>query len=177
MKKKSLLLILAIFSIFMITPKANAMTESQLKEKLSATYTINGKTVQATSAQIKAMEDYLNTYEVSESDCDYIANKFDEAINVLKENGATSVEELTASQKKELTAIVNSISSNTSVKASVDKNEGLIIKDPDGNVFYTAGELNVIKYTNHSYLMLIATGLITLAGVSLVIRKTKKVNE
>ena len=61
------------------------MSEAELKAKLTATYTI-GNDKYAIGNDIKVLaERYLDQYEVSETDCDYIAKKIDEAVKDIEE--------------------------------------------------------------------------------------------
>lgn len=173
-KKLSLALVLAA-GLVAIAP-VNAMSEADLKAKLTKEYTVNGRTEKVDNSIVTQIERYFDKYEVSESDCDYIANKIDEAIELIEKGNATEWKELTSSEKESLIAIVNDVTSKTSVKASLSKGGVLTIYDEDGKTVFTKIE-NVIRNTDASMsIVLVAGATISLVGVLLIAKKVVKAN-
>ena len=70
MKKLGYLLFAVL--LFVGVVKVNAMSEEDLKKALTQTIEINGTKVSIDDATKTAIERYLNQYEVSSSDADYI---------------------------------------------------------------------------------------------------------
>ncbi len=174
MKKVSLALLLAAGLI--ITSPVKAMSESELKDKLTAPYTVNGVTRQMESGLVSQLERYLNKYEVSPDDCDYIAGKMDAAIELIKKGKATRWKELTNSEKESLISMVNDISNKTSVKASLSKGGVLTIFEEDGKTVFTKIS-GMIKYTDNSMsVVYIAGAAISLVGLLIIVKKVVKAN-
>ena len=174
MKKLSLVLMLAAGLV--ATAPVNAMTEADLKAKLTQEYTINGRTEKVDAAIVTQIERYFDEFEVSEDDCDYIAKKIDEAIELVKSGKATSWDKLSASEKEALVAIVNDVSSKTSVKVSLSKGGVLTVYEADGKTVFTK-ITNVIKNTNDSLqIVMVAGAVISLVGLLLITKKVVKAN-
>ncbi len=172
--KKKITLALLLVSGLLITTNVDAMTEDELKNKLTASYTVNGRTEKVDASVVAQIERYLNENEVSADDCDYISGKIDEAINLIEKGSATEWNQLTAKEMEALIAIVDDISSKTSVKAALNKGGVLTIYNEDGTVFTKL--TNLIKYTDSSMIGYIAIGTMSLVGLLLITRKIIKAN-
>jgi len=174
MKKVSLALLLA--AGLLITTPVKAMTEAELKDKLTSSYTINGVTRQMDSGIAAQVERYLEKYEVSSGDCDYIAGKIDAAIELIQKGKATKWSELTASEIESLISMVNDISNKTSVKASLSKGGVLVIYESDGKTVFTKIS-GMIKDTDNSMSMMYMVGAtISLVGLLVIVKKVVKAN-
>ena len=173
MKKLGVLLFAAL--LFVGVVRVNAATEEELKDALTQTIEINGTKVSVDDATKVAIERYLNQYEVSASDADYIINKINTAISILKSEGQTEFSKLSNSAKNRLKALVVEISDNTSVKATVT-NGSVVILDPKGGTFYEVDQL--VKQTGSSVtLTAVLAGvsvLIVAAGACLVVKQVKE---
>lgn len=169
--------LLAVALFFMGTT-VNAMTESELKAKLTQTYTINGETVKLSDYQVAELERYLDKYEVSAKDADYIAGKVDEVIELAKTAKATSFSDLTADEVSKVIAIVSDISKNTSVKASLTKGGKLTIYEEDGKTPFTVitDKDNGIQDTNNNYFIIVIASVISLLGIVVITKKVAKAN-
>lgn len=171
---KKLALATLVISLFFGMVSVNAMSEADLKAKLTQTITISGQKMTLPSETKVLVERYLNENEVSSKDCDYIASKIDEAIAILKAEGKTDFSKLSTSTKTKLKSLVSDISSNTSVKASVKKN-ALIIYNADGTVFAEVSKL--VKQTGRETSQIVAlvsiAGVVVVAGAYLVVRQVK----
>ena len=132
MKKLSYLLIVAL--LFVGVVRVNALSEDALKEALTQTIEINGTKVSVDDGTKAAIERYLNQYDVSEADADYINQRINTAISILKSEGQTDFKKLSSSAKSRLKALVEEVSSNTSVKATVT-NGSVVVYDANGDVF------------------------------------------
>ncbi len=168
--------IIALFLIIITgasTVTVNAMTKEELKNKLFATYDLNGHELRASEDYKVQFERYLNQNELSESDMDYIAEKFDEAIKILQSENISSLEEITISQKSKLIPLINDVTNRTSVKATVAKNT-VIIYNQDGTEFTRVTFL--VKQTGHSNLYFICALGVVVLGTIIIARKMKKIN-
>lgn len=156
----------------------HAISEDELFNKLTQSYQVNGVTFQVTDSQKTLIERYLNQYDVSSSNADYIVSKLDDVFNVLKNSGKKSFYDLSASDKQEIISLVAEVAANTSVDVAIVSGE-LVVYVPNtnkGEVFYEApvkpttnGE---ITQTNRS-LVLAGLGLFTSIGIALAFRKIK----
>ena len=171
---KKLALATLVISLFFGMVSVNAMSEADLKAKLTQTITISGQKMTLPSETKVLVERYLNENEVSSKDCDYIANKVDEAIAIVQGEGQTDMNKLSRSSKDKLKTIVKEVSSNTSVKATVSKGV-LIIYNADGTVFAEVSHL--VKQTGSETSQIVAVAGVALvvvaAGAYLVVRQVK----
>lgn len=176
MKKISyvLLIIVTFFTVINV----NAMTESELKTKLTKTYIINGEEIKVSDSQRTEIERYLDKYEISSSDADYISGKVDEAIAIAQKAKATNFTDLTSSEVSQIIALVSDISKNTSVKASLTNDGKLTIYEEDGKTPFTiiTDKDNGIKNTNNNYFIIIIAGAISLLGIVVITKKVATTN-
>ena len=172
---KKLLTVLMATALFASMTTVNAMSESDLQSKLTATYTINGEKVSLTSSEKAQVKRYLDKYDLSSSDADYIAAKVDEAISILNKSGekANNFKSLSASTKNKLKALVSDVAANTSVKATVTDGS-VVVYNEDGSVF--AEVSSVVKQTGANYTVAIVASIITILGAALVLIEAKRAN-
>lgn len=175
--KKVFLVLVAAVSLFLGVKTTNAMTEAELKEILTKTYTINGGKFKVKESFAGYIDSYLNAYDVKSADADYIAARVDEAINIIKASGKSKVEDLSAAKKNELKALVEKVSVNTEVKATV-QGDTLVVYKPEGGVFAKVDDPIKQTGSESNTLTVIATlsFLITVAGACLVVRQVKSSN-
>ena len=174
MKKLLLLIIPFIIGLSSV----NAITKNELLERLTKSYEVNGVTFQATDSQRTLIERYLAQYEVSSKDADYVVQKLEEVLNVLKTSGKKSFYDLSTSDKQKIISLVADVATNTSIDVAIVSGE-LIVYVPNtnkGEVFYKApvtptanGE---ITQTNRT-LILSGLGIFTVIGMTLAFRKIR----
>ena len=173
--KKVYVIFAIVLCLFVGIKSYSAMSEEKLKEVMNEKITINGSDYILTDEVKVYVERYLNEYDVNEEDCQYIADRVVEAKNIAKTSGKSKVKDLSRAQKDELKALVEKISANTSINATVSDGS-LIVYKPTGGVFAVIDE--PIKYTGSemSPVAVIAgvAFLITLAGACLVVRQVKE---
>lgn len=163
-----------IINIVIGVAGVKAMSESQLLAKFTATYEINGYNFQLTDGDKNLARRYLDLYEVSEKDCDYIAGKIDQAVSEMRKSGVKDFSDfgkLPKSLKNVLKQLVLDVAANTSVKATV-KNGKVVIFNPDGTVF---AEISKLVKNTSSNLNIIASValLVTAVGTVLIVRNVK----
>ncbi|MBR3897717.1 MAG: hypothetical protein IKJ43_00365 [Bacilli bacterium] len=163
-----------VLSVVIGVSSVKAMSESQLLEKLTATYDINGYKFQLSDGDRVLAKRYLDLYEVSSAHADYIAGEIDSAIKDMRDSGIkdfSDFSKLPSSLKEKLKQHVLNVAANTSIKATV-KNGKVIVFNPDGTVFAEIGKL--VKNTG-SNLNIIATValLVTAVGTVLIVRNVK----
>lgn len=178
MKNMKNLLLVSVFALvfFMGVKPANAMTEQELKNKLEQTYVINGEKFKLSNDNKVLLERYLNQYEISEADADYIAARVDEAVAIIENSGKTNLNDLAQSTKDELKAIVEKVTANTSVTATV-VNGNVVVYKPDGTgVFAEVDKLvkNTDTDNNLTLVVGLSAGIVLISMVSLV-KKSKLV--
>ena len=170
--KKCLVLLMAL--VFGLT-SVSAMTEDELKEKLTQSYEVNGVVFKANDQQKTMIERYLEQYDVSSADADLIYSKLQAAFDILRASGKKSFYNLSSSDKNRIVALVGDVSANTSVNAAiVDGNLVVYVPGtPNGSVFYKA-PVNPIAQTDSNRSVIVAgLGLISLLGLALAFRKIK----
>ena len=171
--KKMLILALFLLGFFGVVTNASAMTEQELEKKMTQSYVINGSEFTISADNKVLLERYLNTYDVSEQDADYIATKVDEAVAIIKASGATNVDNLSVTAKNQLKSLVTDVSTNTAVKATVN-NGSVVIYNPDGSSVFA--EVNkLVKQTgtvngNMNLAVTVSFGIL-LVGSLVVIKK------
>lgn len=176
MKKLSYIL-LAIAVLFMST-NVNAMTESELIAKITKTYIIDGEEVKVTASQVTELERYLNKYELSSEDADYISAKIDQAVAIAQSGKAKSFTELTSDEVAQMMTIVSEVSENTSVKATLTKGGKLTIYEQDGTTPFTVitDKDNGIQHTDNNYFIIVIASAISLLGVVVITKKVAGAN-
>lgn len=175
--KKFLVLIL-LFIVGIVNVKA--ISESELFDKLTKSYSVNGVTFQATDEQRVLIERYLDQYEVSSADADYIVSKLEEVFDVLRKSGKTSFYDLSASEKRKIISLVADVAANTSIDcAIVDGN--LVVYVPGSNrseIFYESpvipNKTGKITQTNRT-LVMAGFGMFAVIGMALALRKIRDV--
>ena len=174
MKKVLLLVLLFVIGV----ANVKAITESELLERLTKSYTVNGATFQATDEQKVLIERYLDQYDVSSAHADYIASILEEAIERLRASGKTSFYDLSASDKQRIIALVADVAANTSVDCAIVEGN-LVVYVPGSNraeVFYespvTPTKVGKITQTNRT-LVLSGFGLFSVIGIALALRKIR----
>ena len=174
MKKLSILLFAVL--LFVGVTRVDAMSEDDLKKALTQTIEINGTEVSVSDSTKAAIERYLNQYEVSSAHADYINERINTAISILKSEGQTDFKKLSTSAKSDLKKLVKEISDHTSVKATVT-NGAVVVLTPDGSgTFFEVTHL--VKQTGSSTtLTAMVAGisvLIVAAGACLVVKQVKE---
>ena len=176
--KKSIIVALVAF-FFVAISSVSAMSESELQSKLSKSYTINGVTYQATSAQKKDIERYFANNELSESDCDYISAKVDEIVAVVTESGVKNVKDLSSSYKNKITGILNDVAAKTGVKVTINNGNVAVYNKNSNEVAFEYSVNNadnsMIKRTGSANVLYIAAAT-SLIGALYFANKVRKAN-
>ncbi len=173
MKKKIFLVIVAILALF-TTKNVFAMSEAELTAKVKATYDINGHQLKVPTKYVNLYEDYVDQYELTSEDCQYIADQIDMIVAAAKKNGVTSVKELQTKCAEELRTACANVSANTGVKATILADGRVSVsKYNNPNEIFAIIGVNIATNTGSASLVFIA-GIITLIGASLLVYKIKK---
>lgn len=156
----------------------SAMTEDALKDKLTATYKIDGKDVKMEEDHVAEIERYLRKYDISSKDADYISEKFDEALKIAQDGKVTSFTDLTGTEKKQIISIVSDVSKKTAVKVTLTEGGKLTIYESDGKTPFTVIEDkdNGVKQTGSNNIILISASIISVLGLAYVVKKVVKAN-
>ena len=176
--KKVLLTLVAVVAFGGIA-NASAMTKEELIDKLSKDVTINGKTYTLSEGQKAQIDTYINAYEdLSEEDADVIAEQYEKAIDVVKESGATSFEALSKSDSySKITEILETVSEETPVKATLSEGGVLTLKTAAGDVVASINANDkVIKTTGYPIAILAIASIVSVLGISVISKKISKAN-
>lgn len=179
---KKVIVFLATLCVGLVS--VSAMSESDLRAKLTQSYSVNGSTFVANSEQANLIDEYLRNYDITSTDADYIVTKLNEAMNVLKNSGKSSFYDMTKAQKDQIIGLVADVSANTGVKATIYKNNLYICNynstscvPGTSNVFYSTpiypSNTGSIRATGNG-LTVAAAGLISVAGIAVALKKAKE---
>lgn len=171
--KKAFLTVLAATLVLGAT-NVSAMTEAQLREKLTQEYTVNGETFKADASMVAYIDQYLNDFEISAEDAQAISNAIDEAVKIVKEDGAKSFSKLSTDSKEKVIALANKVSSDTAIKVTLSNDGKLTVYEPNSNDVF-AVVTDIIKYTDNSAILMVA-GIVSVLGIAVVTRKIAKAN-
>lgn len=170
---KKLSLIALFVGLLVLGTNVKAMTEAQLKEKLFQTFEVGGKDYTLSDDQKIIVERYLEKNEISETDADTIWTKVQKALNVIKGQGNTNFTKYPQSVKNELKDIVEEISTETKIKATLTK-EGLEVKNSDGSTVIIDTPVKRTGYeTSKTAIIAGLSILIVAVGTCLVIKQVK----
>lgn len=151
-----------------------AMSESELKEKLTDSYTINGIEFKANDQEKVLIERYLDTYEVSSEDADFIYNKLLEAKDILASSGKTKFHDLSKEDKNKIIALVSDVATKTSVDAAIVKGELIVYvpgSDKSEKFYATPVDRDTpIAQTSRSTYM-VSFGFVSMFGIAVALRK------
>lgn len=175
--KKGLMVVVAVFAaVFMFTGVKNvsAMTENDLRTKVNAGATINGNTITVPTRYLNLFNDYLDQYELTDSDCQYISDQIDVLIDAARNNGVTSFADMETKCASQIRQACANVSANTGVKATVLSNGNVSVSKYQlpNEVFAVVGTHLAVN-TGTASLLFIA-GIITLIGVCLLVNKARK---
>lgn len=175
--KKMILAAFAAVALFSVT-NVKAMTENELKAKLTKEYVIDGEKIKMSASNVAELDRYLKEYEISSEDADYISKKFDEALKIAQDGKAKSFTELTKEEKQKMIAIVSDISSKTSVKATLTEGGKLTIFEENGSTPFTVitDKDSGIQNTDSNNAILAIAGIVSVLGVAVVVKKVAKAN-
>lgn len=169
MKKLLVFLVALTFGLASVS----AMTEAELKEKLFEGTTVNDSTFKPNDEEKTAIERYLNLYEVSSADADYIWEKIQTVFGVLKDSGKKKFQDMSAADKARVVALVSDVDTNTSLECAIV--DGVfVVYEPDtgkANIFYK-DPVYPIAQTNRG-LIAAGLGVISVIGMALAFRKIK----
>ena len=164
-----------LVALFIGLVSVSAMTESELEEKLTKKYTVNGVVWEATDSQKVLCKRYLDQYEVSSKDADYISDKFDEAMAIIKASGVTNLYKLSRADKDKIIALVADVSANTSVKASITKGT-LVVYVPGSSDVFAKEQIfpknGAVVQTSDNVTIAVA-GLVSVLGIAIALRKIR----
>lgn len=168
--KKFLVLVVALF-IGLVN--VNAMTEAELKEKLYDTYTVNGATFKATDQERELIARYLDQYDVSSNDADYVYAQLQAAFDVLRNSGKTRFQDMTQAQKQQVVNIVAAVDENTDFDCAIVDAQFVVYQpDTQRSEEYYETPVYPIAQTNGN-LVVCGLGIISLIGMALAVKKIK----
>lgn len=173
MKKKILLMIMVIATVFSITPVL-AMTEGELTSKVKATYDINGHKLSVPTKYLNLYDDYVSQFDISSEDCQYIADQIDILVAAARKKNVTSVKDFMEKCSDEIVTACANVSANTGVKATVlaDGRVSVSKYNQPNEVFAIVGSHLVVNTGNLSLVFI--AGTITLIGAGLLVFKIRK---
>ncbi len=176
---KKLFVMLVAVALFGGVAKVNAMSEDELYNKLTKSYTINGETYKVSDAVKKQIKDYLKDFEVSSKDADYISGKVDELVKTAEKSNVKP-DEIPATVKTAFIEAVRDVAANTSVNATISEgNDGLVLTvlDENGEVYSKIdnADVTIRKTGSEAYIVMIA-GAISVIGFAVIAKKVAKGN-
>jgi len=175
--KKFLLIVTFAFVMILGMTNVKAATEEELLNKFKQGYVVNGTSVKATDYQLNEAKRYLNKYEVSATDADFIISKMDEIYELAKADKAKTFTDLSDARKTKAVSIVAEISNKTTVKATLTKNGILTIYESDGKTVFTeVVDKDITKQTGSNNIIFIALSIVSVFGIIYVAKKAISTN-
>ena len=171
---KKVIFTVLVAGLLLSATNVSAMSKEQFEDKLTKSYEVNGGVMSANESQKLQIERYLAKNNISESDLDVIAKKFDEALAIVRKGNATSLDTLTKSERNQIIALINQISKETDVKITIS-NGVMTIYNLDGTVFTEISD-TVVKYTNDTTYFAVVGGIISFIGIVAIALKIRKAN-
>ena len=176
--KKLSALVLAGVLFFVGLVSVSAMSEADLKAKFEETLTLNGEKYGLETGILTLVERYMNEYDVSAADADYIATRIDQAKSIIESDGHPVFADFSQANKEDLRDLVLEIKANTSVRCGVTKNS-VIVYESDGTTVF-AEVTRLVKQTgsesSNIALMSSISLIIVLVGTLLVFKQAKATN-
>jgi len=173
---KNVVFVAVLMLLVVCGSRVNAMSESDLQAKMTKSYDINGTTWKVDGATEALIERYFAENIVTGDDCQYISDRIDEAVGILKSGTAKRVEDLSSRQKEQLKGLATKVTDNTQIKVTVEKGGIVTVYKVNGEQFAKVTKDNV-RYTNDNtipFVMLASS--ISLIGIVVIARRMKKVN-
>ncbi len=170
--KRRIFAVLLVVVAFMGIANVYAMSEEDLKTKVSGTFNVNGVNLTIPSSYIKQLGDYLDEFEVSEEDCQYVSDQVDILLNAAKTKGVKSRDDFRKKCQEEIKTACANVSANTKIKATILSDGSVSISKYGSNEEYTR-LLNVIQNTGSAKILLIA-GIISALGACLLVFKLRR---
>lgn len=181
MKKLSALVFTVLLACAFVV-NVYAKTEQDLIDRISGSITLSdGNEYRLGSDDLTAAKQYLNKYELSSEDVDYILKQIDAAEKIIKKEKSGVFKNFSAANKQELRTLVENVAKYTKVDAEV-KNGSVVIYNTDDSgkrttPFHEATKL--VAQTGSSNTMAIIASIslvIVLIGTVLVAKEIKTNN-
>ena len=96
-------------------------------------------------------------------------SKIDEAVKIVEAGEATTIKELTKSEKDKLKALATEVSEKTEVKVTIAKGGVVTVYNTDGTVFTKVSD--PIQYTNDNTALIVALGALAVLGGAILVKK------
>ena len=182
--KKVMMGVLALVFALALTTNVNAMTETELKNHISAGKTVNGKNYNISQSALNQINQFLTNNKLSSSECDTLAAKYDEAFNIAKDSGAKSYDEFIKNNLSKAVSVANEVADAVkSIKSiTVSKDGNISIVDANDKSYSVVDPVNEVgkggaPIRNTGNLeVLYATLGISVLGVLLFANKVRKAN-
>ena len=167
---KVLKITLTLIAILLCTISAvKAATTNDLIAHISKTYTIAGKDVKISDADLVKAKRYFSEYPVSSSDADKIIKKIDEAVELMNKQGVSNPAKLSKAKKDELLNIAQEAAKLAGASISYDSKNKSIAIYRDGKQ-YDSISTNTYKFVstganNMIYVVALGGAIIAIATV------------
>lgn len=165
MKKIISIVVLVVMIAMLATTMVNAATNSTLADDLYAL----GSKYGMTSADKVKIERYLADYPVTDEQANQVLAKAQEAVKVMEDAGATSINDLTIEQKNQLKTIANEAASILGLTLTFKAGSVEIYKDgklietvtaTNGKLAYTGNNVNLVLVVSSVAVVALATGFV-----------------
>ncbi len=178
--KKALLMVMCILLIAVAFQTASAAGLDANKQKvidaLKSSITVNGKEVTLPSDLLNQAENYLKRDDVTitSTQADSIAEYVESALDLVKSSGATTVSDLSASEKTELLSIINNAAAVADLTVVSDFSKNTISVLADGQMVATdEPALKVTGMAFNTFAVLLGFAALALTGCFVAARKAK----
>ncbi|MBE6161646.1 MAG: hypothetical protein E7158_05475 [Firmicutes bacterium] len=182
--RKVVMSILAVLVSFTAISSVNAMTESELKNYISAGKTVNGKNYNISQSALNQINQFLANNDLTDEECDKLAAKYDEAYNIAKNSGAKSYDEFISKKLNTAVKLANETASEISAIKSItiSKDGNINIVDNNDKSYTVVDPVNEvgkggapIRATGTLEVLYVTLG-VSVLGVLLFANKVRKAN-
>lgn len=174
MKKGLFAVLLAVAIMLVGMTNVDAMTEAELQQKFETPIQVGDSTIRIPQYYLNLVADYLNQFEVTAEDCQYVADQMDILIKIAQNEGITTWDEFEKKHPDDIRRACANVSANTGIKATVLSNGKVSIsKYNRPNEVFAIINVNLLKNTGSANILYIA-GIITLLGAGLLVSQVRK---
>ena len=182
--KKLSAIFFALLLVFAFVCHVEAKTEQDLIDELSKSVELsNGKEYKLESDDLNAAKQYLNKYELTSTEVDYILEQIEAAKKIIKKEDTGVYAKFSTENQKALKKLVENVAKYTTVDAEA-KNGNVIVYNTDENgnrlepfhksdKLVTSGRLAQTGSSNTMTILASISLLIVLIGTVLVAKEIK----
>ncbi len=177
MKKVLKIALIFVLMILAYTTVVNAATTDELIAYASKTFTIAGKQVKLSNADVLKVKRFLSENPVSESQGDTIISKGNQIISIMNSEGVSDVTKLSKAKKEQALSLAQEAASVVGATLTYDSTDKAVTIYKDGKAVDSASLVNYkLVQTGSDNTVYVVAGVVAVIAVATVVLKKRKVN-